>query len=160
MDAKQKNLVKNIAGAVVLLGVILLGLVYFGAFDSVESDEAQIRELMDRAREETNDHDWDDLFRLGDMTDERREAWQDNVPRQANLVVIDDIRPMEIINVPAGATDYDCEVKVIAHIKNPISGANLQGDVVDGTLYFVKKDERWWIDFDRSADTFRYIRKP
>lgn len=160
MDQKRKNLIKNIAGGVVLLAVVILGLIYFGVFEGEQSDEAQIRALMDRAKTETNDHDWSDLFRLGDMTAERREAWVDSVPRQANLVRIDDIRPKSILNVAPGATEYELDVKVIAHLRNPIGGANIRGDVVDGTLYFVKNDGRWFIDFDRSADTFPYIRKP
>lgn len=160
MDRKQQLLIRNIVGGIVFLILFILALVYFGVFDSEESDEAQIRALIDRSKQETNDHDWDDLFQLGDMDAQQREAWINNVPRGANLVVVDDIRPKEIISIAPSETKYILNVTVVAHMKNPINGTNIRGDVVNGELFFVKKDGRWFIDFDRSADTFPYISRP
>jgi hypothetical protein len=157
MDAKQKRLVRNIVSGTILLILLLFVLAYCGVFEGAQSDEAQIRALIDRSKEEVSDHDWDDLFDLCDLPQEERQAWLDAKPDLAEYVQIDSITPKSFIGVPAGATEYELEVTVIAHLeKVGISGPQLDG--VEGTMWFVKKDGRWFIDLNRSD--FPYITKP
>ena len=161
MDQKQKLLIRNIAGGVILLTLLLFVLAYCGVFEGAQSDEAQIRALMERAQEEINDHDWEDLFDLTDMTEGEKQAWINAVPRQAQLVQVDAVNPKGLVSVPVGATDYEQEVSVLAHLEAPVVGSvGPQIDAVDGTLYFVKKDGRWFIDWKKSAPTFPYIPQP
>lgn len=158
MDQKQKLLVRNIIGVVILLVLLLFVLAYCGVFEGEQSDEAQIRSLMERAQEEINDHDWDDLFDLTDMTEAEKQAWEQSLPQQAGYVQVDSITPRGLITVPAGSTEYELDVAVVAHLeKLGISGP--QFDAVECTLFFVKKDGRWYIDMDRS--TFPgYVTRP
>lgn len=158
MDTRQKRLVRNIVSGAILLCLLLFVLAYCGVFEGAQSDEAQIRALLERSRDEMNDHDWDDFFDLCDLTGPEKRAWEEAVPRQANLVVIDAINPQEMISVPAGAGEYELNVTVIGHLD--VMGRNVQGDVARGTLYFVKKDGRWYIDVNRSAPTFPYVPRP
>lgn len=161
MDQKQKLLIRNIVGVVILLTLVLFVLAYCGVFEGEQSDEAQIRALMERAQEEINDHDWDDLFELTDLTEQEKQAWIKAVPRQADLVQIDAVNPKGLITVPAGSTEHEQEVSVVAHLEAPVVGSvGPQIDAVEGTLYFVKKDGRWYIDWEKSAPTFPYIPKP
>lgn len=159
MDPKQKLLIRNILAGTVLLILIVLVLAWLGVFEGEQSDEAQVRALIERSREETNDHDWDDLFDLTDMSEEDKQAWIKSVPQQANFVVLDSITPDGFIGVPEGATSYEQDVTVVAHLEVPIAG-NIQADSVKGTLYFVKKKDRWFIDWNKSAPTFPYIPSP
>ena len=156
MDKKQKLLIRNIVAGTVLLILIVCVLWWLGVFEGEQSDEAQSRALVERSKDETNDHDWDDLFALTDMSEEDKQAWEETVPQQANFVVIDSITPNGFISVPAGATTYELEVTVVAHMQVPIAG-NIRADSVKGTLYFVKKKDRWFIDWTKSAPTFPYI---
>jgi hypothetical protein len=157
LDAKQKRLVRNIVSGTILLILLLFVLAYCGVFEGAQSDEAQIRELIDRSRQEVSDHDWDDLFDLCDLPQEERQAWLDAKPELAEYVQIDSITPKSFISVPAGATEFELEVTVIAHLeKIGISGPQLDG--VEGTMWFVKKNDRWFIDLNRSD--FPYITKP
>jgi hypothetical protein len=159
MDAKQKRLVRNIVSGTVLLILLLFTLAYCGVFEGAQSDEAQIRELMERSREEISDHDWDDFFDLCDLPQAEREGWLEAKPDLAEYVQIDSITPKSFISVPAGATEFELEVSVVAHLeKIGISGPQL--DAVEGTMFFVKKNDRWYIDLDRSSSTFPYVTKP
>lgn len=156
MDQKQKMLIRNILAGIVLLTLILFVLAYCGVFEGPQSDEAQIRALMERSREEVNDGDWDDLFDLCDLTEADKKAWIETVPERANYVEIDSISPRGVLSVPEGVTEYSVDVSVLAHFeKIGISGPKL--DSVSGTLYFVKKDGRWLIDWQQSAPTFPYV---
>ena len=103
MDQKQKLLIRNIVGVVILLTLTLFVLAYCGVFEGEQSDEAQIRALIDRSQDEINDHDWDDLFDLTDLTEPEKQAWIAAVPRQAQLVQIDAINPKGLLAVPAGS---------------------------------------------------------
>ena len=83
------------------------------------------------------------------------------MPRQAQLVDIDNLAYRGFLSVPDGATEYVIAVTVLAHLEAPDVGrVGPQLDTVDGRLYFVKKDGRWLIDINRSADTFPYVPKP
>jgi hypothetical protein len=157
MDAKQKRLLRNIVSGTVLLILLLFTLAYCGVFEGAQSDEAQIRELIDRSKEEINDHDWDDLFDLCNMPQERREAWLKEKPDLAEYLQIDTITHKGFISVPAGTDEFELEVSVVAHLeKVGISGPRL--DAVEGTIMFVKTNGRWFIDLDRSK--FPYLNKP
>lgn len=159
MDQKQKTLIRNIVGGVVLLTLVLFILAYCGVFEGEQSDEAQVRALIERAQEEINDHDWPDLFDLTDLSEAEKQAWIDSLPAQAEYVKVDAITPQSMIVVPAGSTEYELDISVLARLqKLGISGPQL--DAVQGTLYFVKKDGRWYIDWDRSAPTFPYVPRP
>jgi hypothetical protein len=104
MERRTQLLIRNIAGGVGLLVLLLIALAYFGVFESPQSDEAQIRGLIDASRNEINDHNWDRLLRLCDLTEEQRTQYRDAIPRQANFVHITTIQPEGFISVPAGAT--------------------------------------------------------
>jgi hypothetical protein len=160
MDAKQKLLVRNIVGGIILLVLVVLVLAYCGVFEGKQSDEAQVRALLERSRDEINDHDWDDLFNLCDLTEPEKQAWIDAVPNQARLVQVDSIQPQGMISVPTGATDYEIDVTVIAHLEAPIVGKiGNQMDSVSCHMRFVKKHDRWFIDPNNS--TFpAYVNKP
>jgi hypothetical protein len=161
MDQKQKLLIRNIAGVVILLTLLLFVLAYCGVFEGDQSDEAQIRALIDRSRDEVNDHDWPRLFDLCDLTPDEKQAWINAVPNQAELVHIDSITPRGFISVPEGAVEYELEVSVLAHLEAPIVGrVGPQIESVSGTLFFIKKGDRWFIDWNRSAPTFPYIPRP
>lgn len=158
MDRKKQLLVRNILGGVGLAIVLVLILGWCGVFESAQSDEAQIRGLIEQARQEVNDHDWDDFLRLCNLNDADRQAWRDAIPKQANFVVVDTLVPKGFISVPVGATEYEVEVNAVARMS--VMGRSIQADTVDGTMYFVKVDGRWKIDLDRSSSTFPYIPKP
>lgn len=160
MDQRQFRLVRNILGGVGLLVLLLLVLVWLGVFEGEQSDEAQIRELIDRAKQEINSHNWEDFLRLCDLTEEERQRWLAAIPRQAEYVVLETLLPTGFIGVPAGATEYEQEVHTLAHLRVPVVGRRLQGDSVQGTMFFVKVNDRWRIDLDRSASTFPYLPKP
>ena len=160
MDDKQKRLVRNIASGIVLCVLVLFVLAYCGVFEGAQSDEAQIRALLERSREEINDHDWDDLFDLCDLTEPEKQAWIKSVPNQAKLVQIDSMQPSGIISVPPGATEYELDVTVIAHLEAPVVGKIGNGmDSVSCHIRFVKKNNRWYIDADNS-DFPTYVQKP
>lgn len=158
MDRKQQLLLRNVIGGVGLLVILALVLAWCGVFEGAESDEAQIRALIDQSKEEINDHDWDDFLRLCHLNDADRQAWRDGIPRQANFVIIDSLVPKGLISVPAGSTEYEVNVHAVAHMS--VMGRSVQADAVDGTMFFVKVDGRWKIDLDRSSSTFPYIPKP
>jgi hypothetical protein len=164
MDAKQKRLIRNIVSGVVLLVLLLFVMAYCGVFEGAQSDEAQIRELMERAKEETNDRDWNDFLDLCDVPEAERQGWIDAIndtmehTQGAKLVKIDAINPKGMISVPAGAATYELEVSVLAHIDVVVTSRQM--DAVEGTMYFVKKDGRWFIDLERSSSTFPYVPKP
>ena len=161
MDQKQKLLIRNIIGAVVLLALVLFVLAYCGVFEGEQSDEAQVRALIERAQDEINDHNWPALFDLTDLNEQEKAAWIEAVPDRAELVKIDAITPKGLIAVPAGETEYEIDIRVLAHMEAPLVGrVGPQLDAVDGTLYFVKKNDRWYIDWDRSAPTFPYMPRP
>jgi hypothetical protein len=160
MDQRQKLLIRNIAAGAVLVILIVLLLAWAGVFEGSESDEAQIRALMEQARDEINDHDWDDFLDLCNLEQQRREKWRASIPRQAAVVNIDSLQPTELLSVPAGAVEAEVSVNVIASLRNPLSGKSLQTDSMNGTIFCVKVDGRWRIDLDRSAATFPYIPKP
>ena len=159
MDDKQKRKVRNIVSGIILLVLIVFVLAYCGVFEGKQSDEAQIRDLLERSKEEVSDHDWDDLFSLGDMDEQEKQAWIDVVPQQAEYVVIDSISPREMISVSEGATEYSVDVSVVAHL-GKLGFTGPQMDSVAGTVYFFKKGDRWYIDFDKSGSTFPYVPKP
>lgn len=159
MDRKHILLIRNIAAGIVLLIFLLLIAVWLGVFEGEQSEEAQIRELMDRARDEINDHDWDDFLLLCDLDETERAAWLAAIPRQADFVVVDTLEPLEFISVPPGSHEYVMNVNALAHLQAPIIG-NIRADSVNGTLHFVKIGDRWRIDLNRSASTFPYIPKP
>lgn len=158
MDRKKQLLVRNILGGAGLAILLLLVLGWCGVFEGAQSDEAQIRGLIEQARQEVNDHDWDDFLRLCNLNDADRNAWRNAIPKQANFVVVDTLVPKGFISVPAGSTEYQVEVNAVARMS--VMGRSVQADTVDGTMYFVKVDGRWKIDLDRSSSTFPYIPKP
>jgi hypothetical protein len=167
MDAKQKRLVRNIVSGTVLLVLLLLVLAYCGVFEGTQSDEAQIRELIERSKEEANDRDWEDFLDLCDVPSSERQAWLDAINKTmeetqgAKLVQIDSVTPTEMISVPAGATEYQLDASVIGHLEAPVIGAvGRPFEAVEGTYFFVKKQGRWYIDLDRSSSTFPYVPKP
>ena len=161
MDDKQKRLVRNVLSGVILLVLVGMVLAYCGVFEGDQSDTAQVRRLVDRAKDEMNAHDWDDFFALCDLTPEEARAWEASIPQQAQLVVVDNITYREFLAVPDGATEYSINVTVLAHLEAPIVGrVGAQLDSVNGTLYFVKKDGRWLIDINKSAPTFPYLPQP
>jgi hypothetical protein len=144
----------------VLVILLVVMLAWLGVFEGAESDEAQVRALMEQARDEINDHDWDDFLDLCNLDQPRREAWRASIPRQAAVVNIDSLQPTEMLSVPPGAAEVEVGVNVIASLRNPLSGKSLQTDSMNGTIYCVKVDGRWRIDLDRSAATFPYVPKP
>jgi hypothetical protein len=160
MDQRQSRLIRNILGGVGLLVLLIFVLMWLGVFEGKHSDEAQIRDLIDRAKLEINEHNWEDFLRLCDLTEQQRQDWLAAIPRQANYVVLETLLPTGLISVPAGATEYEQEVHTLAHLRVPVVGTRLQGDSVRGTMFFVKVDERWRIDLDRSATTFPYLPRP
>ncbi|MBZ0135825.1 MAG: hypothetical protein K8I27_05590 [Planctomycetes bacterium] len=160
MDQKQKLLIRNIAGGVILLALVLFGLAYCGVFEGEQSDEAQIRALIERAQEEFNDNDYDGLFSLCDLTAPEKEAWINSVPKMADNVQIDVINPRELIVVPGGATEYQVEVSVIAHMERAGISFGGQLDAVTCTLAFVRKNERWYIDLNKSTFPPGYVQRP
>jgi len=129
-------------------------------FEGAQSEEAQVRALIDRARDEFNDHDWNDFLALCDLTAEEREAWRQAIPRQASLASIESLQPLALLSVPPGATEYEVDVNVIASLNNPLTGKSLQSESMNGRLYLVKVDGRWRIDLDRSAPSFPYVPRP
>jgi hypothetical protein len=158
MQRRTQLLIRNIAGGVGLLALLLVALVYFGVFESAQSDEAQIRSLIDNARTEINDHNWDRVLRLCDLTPEQRTAYREAIPRQANFVHITAITPEGFISVPEGATEYSIDVLVIGHME--ILGREVQRQRTNGTMYFVKRAETWLIDLDRTSATFPFVPRP
>lgn len=162
MDKRQQLLIRNVVAGLLLLVFLFLALMWLGVFEGEESDEAQIRELISTAQDNINEKEWDDLFRLGDMTPQRAREWEDSLPRLANVVKIHDIRPKQFIDVPAGATEYDVVVVVTAMLDPPMNVPGVSGtrEVNEGTMYFVKVDDEWKIDFDRSTGTFPHVSAP
>lgn len=161
MDRKQQLLIRNIAAGVLLLVILLLVASWAGLFTTAGSDEDQIRELMDKARDEINDHDYDDFLKLCDLTDERREAWLFEIRAQpmSNFVVVDTLAPKGFISVPTGATEYSVDVHTVSGVDVPLRG-RVGTDSINGTMHFVKKGDRWFIDLDKSASTFPYVPRP
>lgn len=161
MDRKQQLLIRNIVAGAVLLALIVVVAVWAGLFEGAESDDAQIRALIERARDEINDHDYDDFLKLCNLTPAEREAWKSAIDGQplSNFVVVDTLEPRGFISVPAGASEYQIEVNAISHLEVPFKGS-LQADSINGTFYFVKVEGRWRIDLDKSAATLPYIPKP
>src|SRR5262245_22689714 len=105
MDTRQRNLlIRNVAGATILVALVVLMLVWLGVFESAESEDAKVRAVMDTAREEINNHDWDDFLALCALTEQEAVTWRQSIDRtpQARFVVIDAINPTEMISVPAG----------------------------------------------------------
>ena len=152
MKLDQRQVRNIIAGGVLLLLVILV-MWWFGVFEAKGSDEDQIRRVTEAAREEFNDHDWDDLLQycyVEPDTPQRRKQWVDSVPRQANGIRIMSILPTQPLSVPVGATSYEVEVSIVAQ---PIIGAT-RIEVPKGKLYYVKKNNVWLIDLERSAPNF------
>lgn len=152
MKLDQRQVRNIIAGSVLLLLVILV-MWWFGVFEAKGSDEDQIRRVTEAAREEFNDHDWDDILQycyVEPDTPQRRKQWVDSVPRQANGIRIMSILPTQPLNVPVGATTYEVEISIVAQ---PIIGAT-RIEVPKGKLYYVKKNNVWLIDLERSAPNF------
>lgn len=161
MDRKQQLLIRNIVAGILLLVVLLVLASWAGLFESAGSDDAQIRELMEKAREEVNDHDYDDFLKLCDLTDERREAWLFEIRAQpmSNFVVVDTLAPKGFIAVPSGASEYSVDVHTVSGVDVPFRG-RVGTDSINGTMYFVKKNDRWYIDLEKSASTFPYVPRP
>lgn len=151
MDQKQKTLIRNIVGGVVLLTLVLFILAYCGVFEGEQSDEAQVRALIERAQDEFNDEDWDDLFDLCDLTEAEKQAWIDSVPDNARNVEIEAVTPRELIVVPTGSTTYELQVSVVGRFAPGGVRVGPQLDAVTCTLAFVKKDGRWYIDVNKST---------
>lgn len=150
---------RMIALVVVLLAILIGIFVWLGGLDSAGSDEDQIRDLISATKDEINDHDWDDLMRLTNVPSGEHEAWKKQIPMTANFVTIDAIRPKEYVDVPSGATEYSLQVTVVAHADIPgTKSMNLNN--VEGTIYFVKVEDVWRIDMNRSVTTFPYLPSP
>jgi hypothetical protein len=159
MDDKQKRLARNIVSGVILVGLLLFVAAYCGVFEGAQSDEAQIRALIERASDEISDHDWEDLFALCDLTPAEKQAWIDAVPAQAQYVSITSATPSGLINVPAGATEYQLDVSVVAQYG--ALGLGPQLDTTKVHLVFVKKNDRWYIDINNPKTNFGpYVNKP
>ncbi|MCB9894742.1 MAG: hypothetical protein H6839_09850 [Planctomycetes bacterium] len=160
MDDKQKRKVRNIVSGIVLSVLVLLVLAYCGVFEGAQSDEAQVRSLLEHSREEINDKDWQDLFDLCDLTEAEKQAWIEAVPAQADIVQLDSVAAAEIISIPDGATEYELDVTVTGHIgKLFVKGPQLNS--VSCHVCFVKKNGRWYIDINNPKANFGpYVQKP
>jgi hypothetical protein len=150
LDQRQ---VRNIVAGGVLLLLVILVMWWFGVFEAKGSDEDQIRKVTEAAREEFNDHDWDDVLQycyVEPDTPQRRKQWVDSVPRQANGIRIMSIMHTQPLSVPVGAVTYESEISIVAQ---PIIGAT-RIEVPKGKLYYVKKNGVWLIDLEKSAPNF------
>lgn len=164
MNTQQRNvLIRNIVGAVGLLVIAIFLLAFFGAFEGDQSNEAQIRAVIEGVQEEINDHDWEDLLAYSDATPAEADIWRASIPREAQYVVIDAITPKAFLSVPDTATEHVVEVTVIARYEAAgiVSSRPAQAD---GKLYFVKVTiagrQTWKLDLKRSAPTFPYLPNP
>lgn len=159
MDDKQKRFVRNIVAGIVLVCLLLFVAAYFGLFEGAQSDEAQIRALIERGSDEVSDHDWEDLFALCDLTPAEKQAWLDAVPAQAEYVSITSATPSGLINVPEGATEYELDVSIVAQYG--ALGLGPQLDTTKVHLVFVKKNNRWYFDINNPKTNFGpYVNKP
>jgi len=158
MERRRQLIIRNIVGGAGLLVLIVLVLAYCGVFEGSQSDEAQVRRLIDDSQTQINDHNWDRLLRLCDLTPERREQWRESIPRQANFVRVTAIQPEGFISVPEGSTEYSINVVVIAHMQ--ILGREVQHQRANGTMFFVKRGDAWLIDLERTAPTFPHMPVP
>ncbi|MBX3473614.1 MAG: hypothetical protein KF754_04465 [Planctomycetes bacterium] len=164
MNTQQRNvLVRNLVGGIGLVVLALFLMTFFGVFDGEQSNEAQVRKLMESIQDEINDHDWHDLVALSDATPEEADIWLRSVPKQAQYVVIDTITPKTFLNVPDTAREFVVEVTVLARYEaaGMVSSRPIQAD---GKLYFVKLNiegkEAWRLDLKRSAPSFPYLPNP
>ncbi len=165
MNTQQRNvLIRNVVGGVGLVIVALFVLAFFGAFEGDQSNEAQIRKLIEGVKEEINDHDWDALLALTDSTPEEADIWKRSMPREASYVVLDTLTPRNFLTVPDNATEFMVEVTVIARYEAPGGIVSSRPASVDGKLYFVKVKisdrTAWRLDLRRSAKTFPYVPNP
>jgi len=164
MNTNQRNvLIRNIVGGVGLVVIAVFIMAFFGVFEGDQSNEAQIRALMEGVQEEINDHDWDALLSLTDATPEEADIWKRSIPKEAKFVVVDTMTPKGFITVPDSANEHVVEVTVIARYEaaGVISSRPAQAD---GKLYFVKLivagKETWKLDIKKSAPTFPYLPNP
>jgi hypothetical protein len=158
MDKRKQLLIRNIIGGVGLLALLVVVLAFFGVFESKESDEAQVRQLISDAQHEVNNHNWERLLRLTNLTPEERRQYLDAIPRQANFIRVTTIQPESFINVPSGATEYSVDVLVIAHLE--VLGRQSERQRNDGTMHFVKQDGVWLIDLRRTAPAIPHLPAP
>jgi hypothetical protein len=160
MDKRRQLMIRNILGLMVLAAMLLVVLAWLGVFEGRHSDEAQIRELMERAQREFNNHNWDNLLLLCHLTPQERDAWRAAIPEAANRVVLETFEPMGFISVPADAAEYQQEVLIVGRVNVPLVGSRIPAETVRGTMNFVRVDGRWRIDINRSAATFPYVPRP
>jgi len=153
LNSKQ---IRNLIGGAILLVLFILFLAWLGAFEGKESDEQKIRALNDQLRQEISDHDWEDVIALSNLSADQRSAYKESIPRQANLVIIDAINPIGLVSVPEGATEYQLDVQVLAHLA--LGGVRV--DAPSGTIFYVKEGGHWKIDLRRSAATFPGVPVP
>jgi hypothetical protein len=159
MDDKQKRKVRNIVSGTILCVLVLFVMAYCGVFEGKQSDEAQIRSLVERSSEEVSSHDWSDLFDLCDLTPEEKQIWIDAVPSQAEYVNIISAEPAGLVSVPEGATEYELDVTIVAQYGAMGIGPQLDG--ISTHICFIKKNERWYIDINNPKTDFgAYVKKP
>ncbi|MDC1143193.1 hypothetical protein OAU50_08895 [Planctomycetota bacterium] len=158
MASDKSILIRNIVGVVVLVGVLITALIWLGVFEGDQSDDAQVRALIENSQTHLNDHDWSDFFAQCDMTSAEREKWENWVPRQANFLVLDSLNPVGFISVPEGATTYEIEVHYVAHMN--LMGRKLQAQQGKSVFHFTKRDGRWWINMDETAKTIPHMKPP
>lgn len=161
MDTRERNVfIRNVVGGVGLMLIVALVMAYCGVFEGKGSEEDQVRKLMERCQDEINEHDWDDLLRLCDLTPEETDLWQRSIPKaQADMLVIEAVTPKGLINVPGGATEYELTVSVLARLDLPLAGG-LRAQTFEGKMYFVKVNGVWMLDLWKTAPTFPHITVP
>lgn len=164
MNSPQKNiLIRNIVGGVGLIVIAVFVMAFFGVFESDQSNEAQIRAVIEGVKEEINDHDWEALLALSDSTPEEADIWRRSIPKQADVVVVDSLTPKSFLTVPDNATEFVVDVTAIARMElaTVAVGRPVQ---TEGKLYFVKVSvagkDVWKLDLKRSAPTFPYLPNP
>jgi hypothetical protein len=140
-------------GLGVLVVLVLAVFWWLGAFTPEETDAGQINKLNERFVEETNDHDWDGLLNLCWFEyPERRKEWLEGIPGAANAVRIEAMNYNRGFSVPAGATEFELEVNIVARI-GPWNTTHNR-DSRTGVVRYKKIDGRWLIDIDKSAPGF------
>lgn len=164
MDRPQRNiLIRNLVGGLGLVLIAVFILAFFGAFEGEQTNEAQVRALMEGTQEAINDHDWDELLALSDSTPEEADIWRRSIPKQADVVVVDALTPKGFLTVPDNATEFVVDVTAIARMElaTVAVGRPVQ---TEGKLYFVKVSvagkDVWKLDLKRSAPTFPYLPNP
>lgn len=165
MDRPQRNiLIRNLVGGLGLVLIAVFILAFFGAFEGEQTNEAQVRALMEGTQEAINDHDWDELLALSDSTPEEADIWKRSIPKEAQYVVVDTITPKGFISVPDNATEYVLEVSAIARYEAAGGVVSSRPVNAEGKLYFVKvvvaDKTTWRLDLRRSAKTFPYLPNP